>query len=331
MKHMKKATVSLSVILAGLLSLMLCGCEASDDTESSELSASQEQVQTDRTNMSEAQPSDQSEAPVGTTAPPTTTAPADTTPPLVSGNDFEITQGESVSYKKQISISDDYDDSPTIEIDNSAVDIDKPGTYPVIYTVTDSAGNSTELTLNLTVKEFVPDKAATEEYVLYMARGILSEITDDSMSKLQVAYSIYRWSKYNIAYINTSNKSDWVIGAYDAFNKRQGDCFSYFAASKALLTAAGIDNFDLIRPRTYSNGSSHYWSLVNVGDGWYHFDSTPFVHNGANFFMLTDQEIRAWDSRYYWGEHTYTNKDVPELATKSIQSKVDYNSPKLKE
>lgn len=255
----------------------------------------------------------------------------DVTPPTVTGKDFTVTQGDSVSYKKQITVSDDFDKNPTIHVDNSAVDLDTPGVYPVIYTVTDSAGNSTVLTLMLTVVERGPDKAATEEYVLYLARQILDEITDDSMSDLQVAYSIYRWSKRNIGYISTSDKTSWVVGAYNAFTKRQGDCFSYFSASKALLTAAGIEHADVYRPPNSVRKSSHYWLLVNVGDGWYHFDSTPFIYDNSNFFMLTDEEIQAWDKKYHKGEHGYDPDGLPEVATESIQYKVNYSSSKLNE
>ena len=33
--------------------------------------------------------------------------------------------------------------------------------------------------------------------------------------------------------------------------------------------------------------TSHYWNLINCGDGWYHFDSCPHKDK-LETFMLTD-------------------------------------------
>ena len=254
----------------------------------------------------------------------------DITPPTVDGSDFSITVGDSVSYKKQITVTDDSDLSPKIEVDNSAVDIENPGVYPVVYTVTDASGNFTKLTLYLTVNKKNPVKGPNEDYVLMQAESILASITNDSMSDLQVAYTIYRWTKNNIAYVDTSDKTNWVVGAYDGFRNRSGDCYTYYAVSKALLTAADIDNVDVVKHRTSSTASRHYWLLVNVGDGWYHMDCTRYVYKNANFFMLTDAEISAWDAKYYRGAHTYLKEGLPAVSTVSIQDRVNYNSPNLK-
>lgn len=265
-----------------------------------------------------------------TTVSPSTTEPppADTTPPTVIGSDFEIKLGDSVSYRKQITVTDDCDENPTIAVDNSAVDLDTPGVYPVVYTVTDSAGNSTVLTLQMTVvKEIIP--APTEDYVLDQAEQILQQIAGGAMSDLEVAYSIYRWTKYNIGYLDSSDKTTWLVGAFDGFTNRRGDCYTYYAVAKALLTAAGIDNVDMVKYRTSETQSRHYWLLVNVGGGWYHFDATPYVYKNANFFMVTDQELATWDAKYYKGAHNFIDEGIPARATDSIQDRVNYSSSKL--
>lgn len=263
---------------------------------------------------------------------PPMTEPIDVTAPIVTGKNFEITQGDSVSYKNKIKVEDDYDDDPTIKVDNSDVDLDTPGTYKVIYTVTDQSGNSTVFTLKLTVKKKAISESEATEFVMSRAQSILNSITDASMSKLQIAYSIYHWTSKNITYIGTSDKSSWVIGAYDGFSTGKGDCFTYFATAKALLTVADIDHIDVYRAPNEVRSSRHYWLLVNVGDGWYHFDtnnSTFFSKRNANFFMVTDEEIWAWDNQYYRGEHTYDPTGMPEVSTVSIQDKIDYSSETL--
>lgn len=253
-------------------------------------------------------------------------------PPKITGKNFSIEFGDSVSYRNQVTVTDDYDEAPTLKIDNSKVDLDSPGTYTVIYTATDKSGNSSQLKLKLTVKEPI-SLEKMEEYVTVQAQKILASITKDSMTPLEKAYKIYRWTKYNhIAYSKTSDKSHWIVGAYNGFKNRRGDCFTYFAVSKALLIAAGIETFDMEKHRTDEKATRHYWALVNVGDGWYHMDCTPFAakRKNVNFFMVTNEEIWAWDDKYYKGEHTYLPEGVPEVATESIQDRVNYNWASLK-
>ena len=255
----------------------------------------------------------------------------DTTPPVVTGSDFEITVGDSVSYKKQIEYSDDKDPYPTVSVDNSRVDLDTPGVYPVVYTVSDSAGNKTVLTIYLTVLEKEEELDEITKYVYEESEKILARITTEDMTDLEVAYAIYRWTKNNIAYWGDTAKGDWVKGAYDTFkNDNCGDCYGFYAVSKALLTVAGIDHMDMEKDRQSESVSRHYWLLVNVGDGWYHFDTTRFRYPESNFFMLTNEEILKWDAEYYPGTHTYITEGIPEIATKSIQDRVDYNSSTLK-
>ena len=257
----------------------------------------------------------------------------DVTPPEITGGDFTIMAGDSVSYKKQITVKDDSDPDPVIEVDNSTVDLDTPGVYEILYTVTDASGNASQLTVKMNVLEKTGDTEEDleefyrmQEYVTEEAANLLSEITDDSMSDIQKAFAIYNWSKYNIGYAGSSDKTNYIVGAYEGLTKRQGDCYTYFAVSKALLEAAGIDNIDVVKERIDDSQSRHYWSLVNVGEGWYHFDSTPYTFPGDNFFMVTDSELKAWDESEYPYSHNYISDGMPELATESIQYRIDYGS-----
>jgi transglutaminase-like putative cysteine protease len=256
----------------------------------------------------------------------------DVTPPEVTGSSFTIMAGESVSYKKQIQVSDDCDPDPVIDIDNSQVDLDTPGVYSVLYTVTDASGNSSQLTLEMTVLDKIGegDEASEQfqemqEYVLDRATSLLeSEITEEGMTDMEKAFAIYRWTKYNIAYSGSSDKTNYIVGAYDGFKKMAGDCYTYFAVSKALLNAAGIDNVDVVKERIDDSQSRHYWSLVNVGDGWYHFDSTPYSFPKDNFFMVTDEELKDWDDTYYAYCHNFLSDGLPERETESIQYRINY-------
>lgn len=246
----------------------------------------------------------------------------DEEPPVISGaKDISIYLGETVSYRNGVTVTDNEDENPTLSIDNSKVNLDEVGTYEVIYTATDAAGNSSTVTIQLTIKK-KPSNVVDEDTVLSMAKDILKTITKDSMSEREVAFAIYKWTWSNITYTDSSDKSSWVKGAYQAFKQRTGDCFNYFAAAKALFMAAGIDNVDVVKSDT--SHSRHYWSLINVGDGWYHVDCTPRKGSDDKFFMVTDAELEAY-SKKHSNSHVFDKDAYPERATQSIQSDVNYS------
>lgn len=253
---------------------------------------------------------------------------ADTEAPVISGvTDKTITVGESVSYRTGVTVTDNEDENPTLTIDNSKVNLNEPGEYEVVFIATDAAGNSSSETMTLTVKK-KPSNEVDEDKVMDLANDILKDITNESMSDMEVAFAIYRWANRNIGYVNDSDKSSWVKAAYQAFTKKSGDCYNYFAAAKALFMAAGIDNVDVVKSDT--SHSRHYWSLINLGDGWYHVDCTPRKGTGDLFFMVTDAELEAY-SKAHSNSHIFDSDAYPERATESVQDKVDYSGGKIKD
>ena len=251
--------------------------------------------------------------------------------PVISGaSNKTVTKGGTVSYRQGVTVTDNLDENPSLEIDNSAVDLNKVGSYTVTYTATDKSGNVATKTITVSVIEKTSTQSAevTEENVRAMAQKVLNSITNSSMSKMEVAFAIYKWTNTNIAYTGSSDKSSWIVGAYQAFTKKSGDCYNYFAAAKALFEVAGIDNVDVVKSDT--SHSRHYWSLINLGDGWYHVDCTPRKGDGDLFFMVTDVELEAYSSKHS-NSHIF-NKDLyPERATVSVQDKVNYSTGKISE
>lgn len=248
------------------------------------------------------------------------TVVSDSEPPVIDGvKDITAYIGETVSYKKDVTVTDNMDQNPTLDIDNSKVNLNKAGTYEVVYTATDSAGNTSSASSKITIKE-KPKGYVDKEDVYALAQKVVDQITNDSMTDMEKAFAIYRWTKTNIGYTGTSNKDSWTIGAYQAFTKKSGDCFNYYAAAKAMLDVCGIQNVDIVKSDT--SHSAHYWSLINLGDGWYHFDATP-RKGGGNFFMLTDAELAAYSTKHK-NSHIFDSSLYPERATVSVQDKINY-------
>ena len=245
-------------------------------------------------------------APAGSDSP----APAeDTQPPVISGTkDLTVAVGESLSYRTGVTVTDDVDETVQLQVDSSGVNLSEPGEYQAVYWAEDAAGNRAEVTVTVTVVETVTvddaDGGETEdvveaggeeitlERVNELADDILAEITTSGMSQREKALAIYNYVHNHIKYTGTSDKSSWLVGAYVGFTRGSGDCYNYFACSKALLTRAGIPNVDLTR---VGGNSRHYWQLVDVGDGYYHFDACPHPNSYPLYsFLLTEAEVQAY-------------------------------------
>ena len=227
----------------------------------------------------------------------------DDEPPVIKGVEDKVVHiGESVSYRQGVTVTDNRDADVQLEIDSSAVNLRSEGTYTVIYSAVDQAGNETIKEALVTVREPVP--AGVDEERLYnLADDILSDITHDQMDQRQIAKAIYTYTRTHIRYVNESDKSSWLLGADQGLRQGFGDCYNYFAAAKLLMNRAGIENIDVLK-----TGGGHYWSMINLGDGWYHFDATP-RRTGGEFFMLTDQELQTYsdanDDSHIWDRDAY--------------------------
>lgn len=254
----------------------------------------------------------------------------DKVPPVIHGAaDMTVYVGDPISYKAGITVTDDQTKYPKLTVDNSLVDIKTAGTYPVTFRAEDDAGNTSEVTIQLTLVD-KPEGYVEPDVVYAMAKKILDQITTEDMTDMEVAFAIYNWVTTHIAYTGHSDKSSWTRGAYDAFTNRAGDCFNNFAAAKAMYDVAGIENIDVVKVVTpQTSRSSHYWSLINLGDGWYHVDCTP-RNNPGFFFMNTDAELLAYSVKNK-NCHNFDGDAYPERATASVQDKVDYANGTIKD
>jgi transglutaminase-like putative cysteine protease len=241
----------------------------------------------------------------------------DTTAPVIEKvDDILAKAGGTVAYKKAVTYSDNSSNELALSIDNSAVDVETPGEYSVIYTVVDAAGNSSQLTVTLTVVEA---GSHTEEDVKDLALAVLDEVYDPDASQYDNALALFRWVHGNIRYTHSSgDRSSVWAGAYEGLHDRYGDCYAFYATYAVLLTYAGIPNECVAR---VSDSSNHWWNLVNTGDGWYHCDTSPRRSGDSYFcFMQTDAQVAAYTEAYPEKPDYYTFDGtlLPERATTII-------------
>ncbi len=142
----------------------------------------------------------------------------DTTSPAIvlSQTSFSLTAGDSVpDYGSSVSVSDKGDSSPTIVVDDTAVDYNTPGTYNIAYTATDSSGNSATQAATVTVK------AAPQ-----VQASVSSAFSSGSGSGGGTVYITETGSKYHRAgcqYLKYSqiaiDKSSAISQGYDACSR----------------------------------------------------------------------------------------------------------------
>lgn len=234
----------------------------------------------------------------------------DTEAPVISGvEDLTVPVGGSISYKKGITVTDNIDEEVELTVDASAVDLEKAGDYEVVYKAVDMAGNETTAAAVVHVEPVSVDNI-TEDLVNAEADKILASLfSDQSLSEYDKAKKIYNWCHERIAYFDGTPKTNWVQGAYRGLVERKGDCYVYAMTAKCLLTRAGIKNMDIEKIPTPT--TMHYWNLIDIGEGWHHFDTCRRV-DGSTFFYKTDAELMAY-SNSHDGTHNYDRSRYPDI------------------
>lgn len=226
------------------------------------------------------------------------TVKEDTEPPVIKGaEDFTAYLGDSISYKSGVKVTDNHDKKVTLKVDSSQVKVGTAGEYPVTYTATDSAGNKTSKTVTVTLKK----KEYTQEAVDRLADKVLKRIITSDMSQKQKLKAIYNWTRGNIAYTGHADKDDWIKAACLGLSEKKGDCYTYACVAKALLTRAGIQNKDIVK---IPARTKHYWNLVDIGEGWYHFDATPRKGQKISFCYISDKDLMEY-SKAHNNSHNY--------------------------
>ena len=217
----------------------------------------------------------------------------DTAPPVIyAARDRYCYVGEAVAYFKEVFAEDNADPEPTIEVDKSKVDAKTAGTYEVTYTATDHEGNKS----SVTVKYIFVEKKISDEQLDKQVDKVLGEILTDDMTVPEQAYAIFEYCYNNIIYSGTSDKTDWKSEAYRGMTEGVGDCFTFYATSYALLQKIDCQVLSVER---LNGKTQHFWCLVNLGTGWYHFDTCNVGPEHLKCFMKTSEELVKYSIQYW--------------------------------
>jgi len=241
----------------------------------------------------------------------TRTRQPDTVPPEIHGvRDLEVGLYGTLAYREGVSVTDDMDGAPILEVDSADVNTDVPGTYTIVYIARDAAGNETRAAATVTVL------AVSEAALAELADPILEELIRPGMGAEEKALAIHTWVQTNIAYTNTGEKESVLEGAYNGLTLRSGDCYTFYALAKYFLNRVGIESIDM--HRVPEADTLHYWLLVDLGGGWHHYDACPILRGHAEErprlgFMLTESEAQSFAEVYERPNYySYPPECVPE-------------------
>lgn len=224
----------------------------------------------------------------------------DTESPVISGvKDITTLLGSSISYKTGVTVTDNCMERLSFTVDNSKVNPNAEGTYPITYIAKDYSGNETRI--DATVKIQTP--RYDDVTINALADEVVARIITPDMSAEDKCKAIYDYCKNNIGYISHSDKGNWFKAAYEGFMDRKGDCYVYACTAKALLTRAGVPNMDIEKIPAKTR---HYWNLVDVGNGWVHFDTTPRKDH-PYIFLWNDDKLMKYSSRH-GNSHNYDHE-----------------------
>ncbi len=230
----------------------------------------------------------------------------DDQPPVIEGTkDINVYVGETATYRNGVTVTDNKDQNPKLKIDSSAVNLDVPGVYQVVYTATDAAGNESSVTINVTVQE----RPENYEDVLKLnqkADELLEKLKVKDMPEVEKAFTIFRWVRKNIPwYGGRIQNHDSVVQALKGLAGNTGDCYTCAVTCQVLMERAGFDVKFMERKNTLG---LHYWLMVKVEGNWYHMDPSPIYLHQFVCFLGTDEQLK-WFSKemrpgYY--DHDYS-------------------------
>jgi len=215
---------------------------------------------------------------------------SDVTPPVFKGIDaMSVIRGSSPDFRAGVTATDKVEGSVRFTVDASAVDLNKAGTYYVVYTATDSSGNVATKKRKITVaKHTAADTAA-------LVKEMSDKIGYDFKSKKDEVLAIrdfIRTIRYN---------TDWgdPDPTYYGFTLWKGNCKVHATTLKDILDLRGYETNLIWVKEEYT---PHYWVQIKLDGKWYHIDATPVgTHNKAPALMNDEERL------YYLREKNYTS------------------------
>lgn len=267
----KMITFAIALFSVTLIAFTVCGCE------------SDPAPYTEKTNESSAQATETIE---------TTQTDAEA-PIIVAPQTIFTSVGAVIRYKSYITVTDNEDSDVRVTVDNSNVNLAVPGKYAVIYTATDSAGNSSEKSVNVIVNDQV-ETDYSDEVIYSRADEILDQIITDEMTDLEKVFAVFYHVRDNYYYVPDQKHWSYKQEAYDFIINKRGSCYGNVSLSQLLLEQLGYNSV-MVEGSMGLDGETHFWNLVSIdgGQNWYIYDAIWVMYDDIPLCMMTKGFVEA--------------------------------------
>ena len=209
---------------------------------------------------------------------------------------------EPIAYLREAYAEDEVDGRVDVTVESDVI-LSRKGKYAVTYTAADQSGNTVSKTCTYTLVE----PTVSDEQVHQMAQAVLGQIISPDMVTAEKLKAVFDYVRGHVHYTGSSNKKDWRQEAIRAYEDGRGDCFTVYALTRALLDELQVPYMSLTRK---SSATRHYWVIVNIGTGWYHYDPLVTRIHRHRCFMWTNKQCKV--KPYFWRFH---EENYPPIAT----------------
>ena len=228
--------------------------------------------------------------------------------PVIEGvQNIMIVEGENISYRDGVVVTDALDESPVLEIDNSRVDPDVPGNYQVVYRAKDKYGRTAESVACVCVEK-KPENYDDMMLVESLSETMARQLAAGADTEIEQIFNIFRWVRLNVPWDNTRTARDPISQTLKGLQGQPGDCFTHAVTCKKLLDQAGFETILLER---YPGPGQHYWILIHIAEGWFHLDPSPVYFNINVCFLQTDAQIQHFSDTIRPNYYRFDRTGIP--------------------
>ncbi len=205
---------------------------------------------------------------------------ADTTPPVIYGCTYMVVAKHSYpDFHLGVTAYDDRSGAVSVTVDASRVNTAQRGTYYVIYTARDEAGNVATVWRTVTVAHDAQD-------TVDLVASVAAKLPNDAEAIRDYVRDLIWYS---------GNQYGGGDPIWWGMMEQSGNCYVYANVFKALLEAKGY-TCQLI----WVTDQSHYWLQVFLNGKWVHMDATPGSYHSRYSIMNDAQRYetlkgRDWD------------------------------------
>lgn len=207
----------------------------------------------------------------------------DTVNPIISGtSDITFTLGDDIpNWLDGVSALDETDGQLTVTVDDSDVDLETPGTYDLIYTATDKAGNKDEVIIKVFIKD--PElESFYVELINFEGETLIEEIVFyDPTSETSLVQLIDEVVDLDYATYDFGTMINGIDGNYP---KEYGLTYNFFYEIRVddVASQTGIDLISYAPGTKISFVETTYLSELDLKVDAYIYD---FIENNISDFI----------------------------------------------